>query len=154
MTGFRSTIMRFVDDKLTVVVLTNSGSCDPERIAQGVAAVYVPALAKQVQKAIPDKEPKVTAFLRKLLEDAAQGKFDASVLAPGMEKILTPEAVQRGAMQLKALGAIKKIELLNRADQGDTRLYGYRVTFANGVLICGFALTKDDKIAGIQFSPG
>jgi len=44
-TGFTSAIMRYRDDDLTVIVLTNAGHANPSRIAQQVAAQYVPALA-------------------------------------------------------------------------------------------------------------
>jgi CubicO group peptidase (beta-lactamase class C family) len=46
--GFTMHISRYLDDRLTVVVMTNldSGHSDPAKIAQGVAAIYVPALEK------------------------------------------------------------------------------------------------------------
>ncbi len=40
--GFETQISRYVDDGLTVVVLTNLGDAQPERIADGVAAIYLP----------------------------------------------------------------------------------------------------------------
>jgi len=45
--GFTGHISRYVDDKLTVVVLTNldSGHSDPEKITRHVAALYNPELA-------------------------------------------------------------------------------------------------------------
>jgi hypothetical protein len=39
--GFETQISRYVDDGLTVVVLTNLGSAKPERIAHDVAAIYL-----------------------------------------------------------------------------------------------------------------
>jgi CubicO group peptidase (beta-lactamase class C family) len=39
--GFETQISRYVDDRLTVVVLTNLGDAKPERIADGVAAIYL-----------------------------------------------------------------------------------------------------------------
>jgi len=44
--GFTNIISRYVDDKLTVIVLTNldSGHSNPGKIAHGVAALYIPAL--------------------------------------------------------------------------------------------------------------
>jgi CubicO group peptidase (beta-lactamase class C family) len=39
--GFKSQISRYVDDELTIVVLVNSGTCDPHLIADQVAAVYL-----------------------------------------------------------------------------------------------------------------
>jgi CubicO group peptidase (beta-lactamase class C family) len=46
--GFTMHILRYVDDKLTTIVMTNldSGHSNPSKIAQGVAALYVPALKK------------------------------------------------------------------------------------------------------------
>jgi D-alanyl-D-alanine carboxypeptidase len=43
-TGFRAAIARFVDDKLTVVILTNGYSAQPGPMVDVVAALYVPAL--------------------------------------------------------------------------------------------------------------
>jgi CubicO group peptidase (beta-lactamase class C family) len=42
--GFRSHFSRFVDDKLSIIVLTNSGSARPESIVRGIAALYFPDL--------------------------------------------------------------------------------------------------------------
>ena len=39
--GFETQISRYVDDRLTVVVLTNLGSAEPQRIADAVAAIYL-----------------------------------------------------------------------------------------------------------------
>ena len=42
--GFRAGLARFVDDKLTVVVLTNGDNANPSAIAQGVADLFIPGL--------------------------------------------------------------------------------------------------------------
>jgi CubicO group peptidase (beta-lactamase class C family) len=42
--GFRSELARFPDDKLTIVVLANSNSAEPDNIALGVANLYIPGL--------------------------------------------------------------------------------------------------------------
>jgi CubicO group peptidase (beta-lactamase class C family) len=42
--GFNTNISRYVDDKLTVVVLTNLDHCEPDKITHGVAGIYIPAL--------------------------------------------------------------------------------------------------------------
>jgi len=47
MAGFRAEMTRFVDDQLTVIVLTNVGQALPEGIALGVAALYLPDLLPQ-----------------------------------------------------------------------------------------------------------
>jgi CubicO group peptidase (beta-lactamase class C family) len=45
--GFTTHIARYLDDGLTVVILTNQGDCDPQRIVDEVAAIY---LAKGTRK--------------------------------------------------------------------------------------------------------
>jgi CubicO group peptidase (beta-lactamase class C family) len=53
--GFTMHISRYVDDKLTIIVMTNldSGHSNPGKIAQGVAAFYVPTL-KRLEPAKPN----------------------------------------------------------------------------------------------------
>ncbi len=41
--GFLSEFARFVDDRLTIIVLMNLDDADPELIVHGVAAFYLPA---------------------------------------------------------------------------------------------------------------
>ncbi|HSF24616.1 MAG TPA: serine hydrolase domain-containing protein [Blastocatellia bacterium] len=49
--GFRADLERFVDDKLTVIVLTNSDQAKPEGIARRIAAFYLPDLVKTANPA-------------------------------------------------------------------------------------------------------
>jgi CubicO group peptidase (beta-lactamase class C family) len=44
--GFTTNISRFVDDRITVVVLANSDFAAPVKLARSIAALYVPALKK------------------------------------------------------------------------------------------------------------
>jgi CubicO group peptidase (beta-lactamase class C family) len=56
MNGFLANVSRFVDDKLTVLVLVNqSGLANTERIATGVARLYIPA----IRPAQPPQQPSV-----------------------------------------------------------------------------------------------
>jgi CubicO group peptidase (beta-lactamase class C family) len=56
--GFGSYIARYIDDRLTVIVLTNLAQADPGRIARGIAGHYEPELAPPVRTAI-DVDPKL-----------------------------------------------------------------------------------------------
>ena len=44
MTGFKTALLRYVDDGLTVIVLTNQRGANQTAIAKGVAAFFVPSL--------------------------------------------------------------------------------------------------------------
>jgi CubicO group peptidase (beta-lactamase class C family) len=56
--GFATQISRYVNDKLTVIVLTNLASARPQTIAKGVAGLYNPELGPIERTAIP-MDPKV-----------------------------------------------------------------------------------------------
>jgi CubicO group peptidase (beta-lactamase class C family) len=50
--GFTTYIARYVDDKLTVIVLTNLAGANPGTIAYGIAGLYNPELTPQEHKAV------------------------------------------------------------------------------------------------------
>lgn len=50
MTGFKTALTRFVDDQLTVIVLTNQREANQMAIATGVAAFYIPGLKPDADK--------------------------------------------------------------------------------------------------------
>ncbi|MFY9608159.1 MAG: serine hydrolase domain-containing protein [Blastocatellia bacterium] len=49
--GFRAAFERYVDDKVTVMVLTNSDQAKPEGIARRIAAFYIPDMVKAASPA-------------------------------------------------------------------------------------------------------
>lgn len=55
--GFRSEIARFVDDKITVVVLTNSDNANAASFALGIANFYVPGLLPN--RVVTKVDPKI-----------------------------------------------------------------------------------------------
>ena len=56
--GFTTHIARYVDDKLTVIVLTNFAGANPGAIAHSIAALYVPELQPVAKKAV-NIDPKI-----------------------------------------------------------------------------------------------
>ena len=94
--GFTTFIARYVDDKLTVVVLTNldSGHSNPGKIAHHVAGLYNPALMPPERKPIQDTEPQVTALLRAVLDKIADGKADPNDFTPAYRAELFPDGDQ------------------------------------------------------------
>ena len=77
--GFSTNIARFVDKKLTVIVLTNLAGADPGSIADAVAALYEPELASVERVAVPI-DPK--------LFDSYAGEYE---ITPGFVLTLSRE---------------------------------------------------------------
>jgi CubicO group peptidase (beta-lactamase class C family) len=152
--GFTTHIARYVDDKLTVVVLTNldAGHAQPAKIAHRVAGMYVPALTPIERKAIEDKEPQTAILVRNLLQEIADGKADADRFTPELRGKLFPEAIQGVGDYLKELGSLKSLELIKRGQEGENRAYTYRANYERTELFLSVQLTKDNKTAVLDFS--
>ncbi len=152
--GFTTHIARYVDDKLTVVVLTNldAGHSQPGKIAHTVAGFCVPALMPAVAKPIEDKEPQTTALVRTVLQEIAAGKSDPNRFTSELRARLFPERIQNAGNYLKEQGDLKSLDLLKRGEEGDRRAYQYRANYEHTELSLSLQLTKDNKIAALDFS--
>jgi CubicO group peptidase (beta-lactamase class C family) len=150
--GFTSYIARYVDDRLTVIVLTNLAGVNPGRIAHAVAGIYVPALKPAAPRSIEDKEPQVTALVREVTTQLGQGKLDERRFTPDFRATLAAQR-QRLAEDIRAWGRLKSVTLVERKQQGDLRLYQYRMEFEEVTVRARYALTKDDRIAGLVLEP-
>jgi hypothetical protein len=154
--GFTTGISRYVDDKLTVVALSNLDSrhARPEDIIHGVAGIYVPALTPPPPpKPIEDKEPKVTAFFRELLRKVETGQADPAAFTDEARKKWFPDRVKEFQEDLEDLGPAKAVDLLERKEEAGLRSYVYRLTFEDGrVLKLNLKLTAQDKVAALETS--
>jgi CubicO group peptidase (beta-lactamase class C family) len=142
--GFTSYIGRYVDDQVTVIVLDNLAGGNAGKIGRHVAALYNPELGR---KAIVDKEPAVTAFAKELAQKLAQGTADKDLFTTELSAQFFPARAERIARLLKSLGTLQKLELVERSDKEDKRIYGYQLSFQNGSRLMKMSLTKDNKIA-------
>jgi len=152
--GFTCYIARYVDDRLTVVALTNldSGHANPKKIVTGVAGIYNPALKPAEEKPIGDKEPQVTLMVRGLLRDIADGKAKPERFTQELENRLFPDEIQELGSALKELGEVSTLELMERTEDGGQRNYRYRVGYSQRTIMLSIGLTKNEEIARLDFS--
>jgi len=148
--GFSSAISRYVDDKLTVVVLANLAGAGSDSLAHHVAGLYEAALMPPPEKPIEDKEPQVTAFVGDLLQKLADGRAEPGLFAPDVQKELFPDPIKELAGTVKAWGTRKSTALIQRSDENGHRTYRYRIVFQNASILLRLVLTSDNKIAGLS----
>jgi CubicO group peptidase (beta-lactamase class C family) len=151
--GFTDSICRYVDDKLTVIVLTNLDSehSNPQKIAHQVAGLYIPALKPPPPpKAIADTEPQVTERLRQVIAQMTAGKLDLSLFTDKEQKKLDPDLQHALQNFFADEGPIENLELLSRKEENAERVYTYRARFEFGVLDLSMRLASDGKIAGLS----
>ncbi|MFD2367978.1 serine hydrolase domain-containing protein [Pseudoduganella sp. GCM10020061] len=138
--GFLSTMNRFVDDKLTVIVLANSTNARPGKLAEIVASHYIPALATVPAKPIADSNPAFTAQLREVIADIAADKLPKGFTDDQVAK-LTP-AMKYFSKGIRELGALRSVALLSVKDEGESRQYRYRYVFEKDPMIVSARINK------------
>jgi CubicO group peptidase (beta-lactamase class C family) len=100
--GFRAAIARYVDDGLSVVVLSNLAQADPEVIAHGVAGVLEPTLRLPgVETPSPDPDPGRAARLREVLQAWARAE-PSPHMAPALAATSAGSAREQGSRKRTA----------------------------------------------------
>lgn len=154
--GFSSNITRFIADKLTVIVLVNGNGTGAEKIALGVAEIYLPALKQNAPpptQNISDMDEKTTAFLREVIEKIAAGQADRKWFTEHAQNFFFPDRIAQIEGILSKQGAIKSFELVEDEKLDVARRRSYRLSFENLKIRFTFVLNNENKIDGITLRP-
>src|SRR5262245_11646159 len=147
-TGFASIVDRFVDDQLTVIVLTNLAEAKTAALSRAIAAVYVPALAVRAYPPIADREPALTRRLADVVRFAAVGGLREADFTPAAWKSFRPQ-VNQIQQSFASLGELQSLTLVEHAQSGGDRSYRYLARFAHTMLILHFVLNDADRISAM-----
>jgi hypothetical protein len=150
--GFQTFFIRYLDEQIAVVVLTNSSSASPEIIARGVAARYEPKLKLPPGMPIEDREPAVSERLTRLIGQLANGKPDIREF-----RSISPEDLKGYGefyrARLQPLGELRELRLFRRSEVGDDAAYLYRAKFANGLMQAVMLLDANSKVSQLRLHP-
>ncbi|WP_240907016.1 serine hydrolase domain-containing protein [Paludisphaera rhizosphaerae] len=151
--GFSTEIARFLDDRLTIIVLTNLEGGHAGEMARKIAGLVVPALVEKPLEPIADADEAATKRLRGVLEAAVKGEADPDLFAEAAKTALVPR-IKETAGKLPDFGALKAFQLVERKEVGETLRLRYRAAFANETVRASFVLDKAGKVAGLMIQPG
>lgn len=143
--GFQAHIARYIDAGLTIIVLANLADADTEPIAEGIAGLVDPKLAKPELRPIPDLEPAATARLRDVLAQAARG--DLAPTAFAYVPLGLSGALKEYEKLLRPLGSPTRLDLLERRELGDDKVYLYEAAYGATVLRVRLGLAPDGRVA-------
>ena len=127
--GFTSTINRFVDDKLTVVVLTNldAGHSSPVYLSHVIAGLVEPALMPKPNPAIKDSKPDIAAHARDVLHNLLSGKNLSSEFNADAGYTFDPNDATDMRSQLPAKWDTAPLRLIKRSEHDGAVRSVYRV---------------------------
>jgi D-alanyl-D-alanine carboxypeptidase len=121
--GYECHMVRFVDDRLTVIVLCNLFPASTQRLARVVADLYLPGIAETKELPINDEDPETTRTLRAALASSLDGTREPNLF----------DREQRA--KLRSFGPVNGFELLGRKPREAHLTHRYRVTFGDTMMI-------------------
>jgi len=145
--GFRSDFERFPDDTLSVIVLTNVGSVNAERMAQNIAGFFMPALKPLPAKALADKEPEITVRVKNFVNRLQQhSAIDTSTLSRELAKLYKKDQARTLAGAIS--GKIYSVMLIERRERNSRRTYRYRLDYGYDYLDMVIQFDSQNKTTG------
>jgi len=154
--GFKSCIIRFPDDQLTIIVLANSANAREFKLARGLAAFYFSEFTVPPARSIADREPQATALMRRLLLQLSGGSVGKDLVVPRLAAELTPDRVKEFADRLNSLtlpiAIIHSEELVERREENGLRVYRYLFNDISKTLSLTIKVTTDDKVAAFDLA--
>lgn len=148
--GFKSFIVRFPDDKITIILQANSWDARDFRLARGLVATVFPEFTLPAVQSIADQEPQVTAMTRRLLLQISQGTASPDAFTPTAQASFFPDQAKEAGRLLNTLSLPIAIiftnELIERRDENGLRVYRYALTDIGKSVFCTIKLTEANKI--------
>jgi CubicO group peptidase (beta-lactamase class C family) len=159
--GFSTHIARFVDDKLTVIVLMNSGRSDAGTLANAIAGHYLPGVTlASVKPPKKDPDPELTARLKQSLFDLVENK-DSEVIIPQFREDYARSTNRVTALKQR-LENLKSFTFVahdsppknrnGRFGAQVARLSSYKLVTPTETRFYTFELTSENKVAWYQSS--
>ena len=148
--GFESTIKRYPQKKIAVIVLANMRTTNTNRIASRILELYQPELRRPRLQAIKDNEPQVTALVKNFVVKLIDSELTPDIFTAEFGQAFIPRS-GRATAHLKSLGDFKSMQLLDRkVGEHQSRIYHYRLLFSKEAEELLITITKDNKIAAIE----
>lgn len=147
--GFSSCIYRFIDDGLTVILLTNHADRILDQIALDVAGMYVPALRRPHQKADPD--PVMTRKLRATLGSLLKGQYEEAAFTTPMRTFLKTATGQGFWQWFASHGELRSLTFSDVEQTGTGRVVRYLVHLNDDAYWLTANMTDDGKIAQLYW---
>jgi hypothetical protein len=152
--GFKSSIIRFLDDKLTIIFFANSWQTNDIRLTRGLVSIFYPEFALPIDQPIEDRDTKASSSTKQALLQLARGSASLELFTAEFRANEFPVRARQLGETLNSLSlpvaVIHLSELVERRAENNLRVYRYLLIDIGKTLWCTVKLTKDDKIADLE----
>jgi D-alanyl-D-alanine carboxypeptidase len=147
--GFSSVIYRFLDEKLTIIILTNHSDRIVDQLAVDLAGISEPAL--QRPNANPDPDPATTSRLKDVVSGLLKEKYESASFTPAMRIFLGTATGKAFWKWFADHGALGSLTFSDREDRGDGQLLRYKINLGGNWYWFSVKMTKGGKVAQIYW---
>jgi len=155
--GFTTSIIRYPQDSLGVVVLTNldSGHARPLPIAQVIAGLVEPTLLPDRLQPVPDTDASLTQILRRVMDATAAGQDARNLLTGNAAKRWTPELAGERRKLLQQVWPDGTVALVQRSvsDDREQTTSLYRVMRGDSSKLVQCVTGRDGKVSALRILP-
>jgi D-alanyl-D-alanine carboxypeptidase len=148
--GFSSVLYRFLDDRLTVIILTNHGDRVIDHLAIDVAGMYVAGLARPKGQAI-DPDGKTSEILKKALLGLRARDADPNLFTPAMQMFLKTAVGKEVWPWTFSDGDLKSWTFSESEERDKNHILRYKAVLGNATRWFSFTITPQGKIAQIYW---
>jgi CubicO group peptidase (beta-lactamase class C family) len=148
--GFAANISRYIDDGLTIIVLTNLGDQGLGTvIARGIAKIYLPDISLRAMKPQTGADAKLTGVFQTALRSYLNDKLDASLFTDKANSSLTSERFKVNAKRIASHGAIENFVLVSGETSGKHKIYRYKAKTASRIFLWRIETDEAEKITAL-----
>jgi len=146
--GFNAQISRFIDDDLSVIVLTNLGDAGfAGTIARGIAKIYIPAISIRAMKPQSGADAELSQTFSNALRERMENKFSAQILTDNLISSLSTNRAKANNQRINSFGAVKNFTLVSTETSENSKIYRYKAETAKRLFLWRFAVNAEGKIS-------
>ena len=146
--GFSSVIYRFIDDKLTIVILTNHSDMIIDQLAIDLAGICLPGL-KRPEK--PDPNPSTTVTLKEIVSGLLKGNYEPAAFTASMLMFLNTATGKAFWKWFAEHGTLGSFVFSDREQRGDGQVLRYKVSLGGNSYWFSVNMNEKGKIAQIYW---
>jgi hypothetical protein len=122
--AFSSVIYRFIDDKLTIIILTNHGDRIVDELAVDLAGICLPALKRAEANSDPD--PASTAILKGVVSGLLKGNYEPPSFTPTMRIFLNTQQAKHFGNGSRITGRSARLFSLTEKTEETAKCYAIK----------------------------
>lgn len=142
-------ILRFPDEKLTIIVLSNEQRLYPY-LAKGIADFYFPPAKIKEVKGIEDTDAELTKIVKKVLADGMNDKLDSNLFSEKAKQEFVPGFQVFGLPFFASLDEMQSLVLLEHNENQGVIKRRYRGMYGKKVVVWIFEFDKDKKLLSLD----